>query len=628
MQYRSDIDGLRAIAVVLVVLYHAKLGFSGGYVGVDVFFVISGFLLTSIIWAKLESGRFSFAEFWAKRVRRLIPALFVVTFVTAILGAWILLPEDLKDLGGALVAQPLMMVNLYFWRVAKGGYFGDDPEIRPMLHAWSLSLEEQFYLVFPIFLVLVARWKNKLKPFYGVSITGFASLLLCLFLTEWKPAFSFYNLPTRAWEFLLGAALSLSGSRARIANKQVSEFLALIGLAFIIYAGTFYHEWTIFPGSAALFPCVGAMLLIWSNSHSPTLVGRFLSSPPLVLVGKISYSLYLWHWPLMALSDYLGLMDDRVSAYFVVGLSFFFGYISWRWVEQPFRSQKHIGVRSSAFRICLVYLGVSLMAGALFLATNGLAWTWEKRYRTPLITKEDRSRTFVSDLGAPEPEVEFFGPEGGRSMFLLAGDSHAMSIASLFQQLALKYDVTGLQFTTNLSALKRDFAKGEASRWAELISSVVLEEEVRVVVFVGFWERYSAEDFRRLESLIRKLRRQGVKVVLVADIPRLNKNPDRMMRLSSRFAHAVPNLPKLATHSSRTSESRLSLDKISLETGAKILDPAPVVLKWDGVMPKGRMAYFDEDHLTDHGALLLEELFQSLFASLKAEADSKPKSDD
>jgi peptidoglycan/LPS O-acetylase OafA/YrhL len=208
LKYRADVDGLRAVAVVAVLMYHAHLGFSGGYVGVDVFFVISGFLITSILHKKLQDGKFSYLDFWKRRVRRLVPAAFVTAVFTALGSYFILLPSHLVDLGGALVAQPLMLANVYFWRVVKAGYFGDLPETRPLLHTWSLGVEEQFYLFLPLFLALC--WKSsRLRPHVGKVLGGLSLLSfgLSVVLTPMKGVFSFFNLPTRAWELLMGGLL-------------------------------------------------------------------------------------------------------------------------------------------------------------------------------------------------------------------------------------------------------------------------------------------------------------------------------------------------------------------------------------------------------------------------------------
>lgn len=210
MSYRPDIDGLRAVAVLSVLFYHAHLGFPGGYVGVDIFFVISGFLITGLLLKAITKGTFSYVDFWERRVRRLVPALAVVTVFTAVTSYFILLPEDLNDLGGALIAQPLLLSNVYFWRVVKNGYFGDPPEIRPLLHTWSLGVEEQFYVLFPLFLVVICK-RQFLARHVGKIVAGIAlaSLAFAIIITPIKGVFSFFTLPTRAWELLLGGLLAL-----------------------------------------------------------------------------------------------------------------------------------------------------------------------------------------------------------------------------------------------------------------------------------------------------------------------------------------------------------------------------------------------------------------------------------
>ena len=288
LEYRADIDGLRAVAILPVVFFHAGFGFAqGGFVGVDVFFVISGYLITSLIHREMLAGKFSLARFYERRVRRLFPALFAMLSVCAAVAAWLLLPQDLRYFGGSLFATTLFSSNIFFWLEA--GYFDVAAERKLLLHTWSLAVEEQFYLLFPIFLLLVLRY----LPRRLVAVTGavtVASLLASEWMLRSSDSAAFYLAPFRAWELGLGASLALIAPVARHDNRH-AEVFAWLGLAMIAASVAVFSWQTPFPGLHALAPAVGAALVIWSGSGTSTHAGRILSARPLVFTGLISYSL-------------------------------------------------------------------------------------------------------------------------------------------------------------------------------------------------------------------------------------------------------------------------------------------------------------------------------------------------
>jgi peptidoglycan/LPS O-acetylase OafA/YrhL len=258
LNYRPDIDGLRAIAVVMVMLFHAGLGFEGGYVGVDVFFVISGFLITRLIQKELSSDKFSLQRFWERRIRRIVPAAYACVAVTLVFGLLILMPSDLEDLGNSLIMQQLMLSNVYFWRT--GDYFGGPAELKPLLHTWSLTVEEQFYLVYPIILVLLYRF-GKTCFFTAISILAVGSLCLSIWWVSSHNEFTFFMLPTRAWEMLLGGMIANLPSFSRLSKRNL-DLLGLAGLLAILFASIHFTSATEFPGAAALVPCVGTCLAV------------------------------------------------------------------------------------------------------------------------------------------------------------------------------------------------------------------------------------------------------------------------------------------------------------------------------------------------------------------------------
>jgi len=287
MQYRPEIDGLRAVAVMPVILFHAGVTqMSGGYVGVDVFFVISGFLITGILARELQAGQFSLLGFYERRARRILPALFLVLLVTAIVGALVMLPYELATLGRGIVAVLLFVSNVLFWR--ESGYFAAASELNPLLHTWSLAVEEQYYILFPLVLWACWRWFPRgVVPLLGLITVG--SLALAEVLSVRMPSANFYLLPTRAWELLAGSLAALYLLRRPAPQGWLAEALGLAGLAAIAFAVLTYDAATPFPSLWALAPVLGTVAIIVAASPA-TLVGKLLGTAPFVGIGLISYS--------------------------------------------------------------------------------------------------------------------------------------------------------------------------------------------------------------------------------------------------------------------------------------------------------------------------------------------------
>ena len=334
MQYRREIDGLRAIAVLPVIFFHAGLGlFAGGYVGVDVFFVISGYLITTIIINDLNKGRFSIKQFYERRARRIAPALFFVLACCIPIAWMVMLPSQFKDFSHSLLAISFFVSNILFWR--NTNYFAPSAEENPLLHTWTLAVEEQFYLFFPILLLLL--WRFGRNPvFYTVVGLTCASFLL----SEWgwrnASAANFFLLPTRAWELGVGAICAFL-----LANgfRRQSPLLANAGLVLILYSIFFYDADTPFPSFYALAPVGGAALIILFGNSSTT-VARILSTPLLVGIGLISYSAYLWHQPLLAFARIGSITYPAPLTLGLLGMaSLGLAYLTWRYIEQPFRKK-------------------------------------------------------------------------------------------------------------------------------------------------------------------------------------------------------------------------------------------------------------------------------------------------
>ena len=440
--YRADIDGLRALAVVAVVCYHASLSFaSGGFVGVDVFFVISGYLISSIIMRDIGQNRFSVLTFYERRIRRIFPAMLAMFVVVSAFAYRLLLPSELVTYGQSLLAALFSGSNFFFWK--QNGYFDAANIYKPLLHTWSLSVEEQFYLLFPPFLLLLQKFAQKKMKAAIVSLAILSFAASALIARDNQTA-AFYFTPLRAWELLIGTILSqkyLPQMRSDLSRNTAS----ILGVLSILLPMHFYTEATHFPGFAAVPPCVGAALIIAAGEGGPSVIGRVLSWRPIVFIGLISYSIYLWHWPLVVFqtSDLVlvpGAYLDRhiVRPAILVG-SIVLGYLSWRFIEQPFRAGKTRMSRPKLF----ILAGSSALVLSVFAGTMIAAKGVPSRYRQDALAlakylNEPIKEPWRQDVCFISPPSSSFADYqkgtclavGAKPSLLLVGDSHAASLYS------------------------------------------------------------------------------------------------------------------------------------------------------------------------------------------------------
>lgn len=370
MKYRAEIDGLRALAVVPVILFHAGFSiFSGGFIGVDVFFVISGFLITSIILSEKDNKNFSLLNFYERRVRRILPALFFVMAVCIPFALILLVPKDMKSFGTSLLTVPAFISNLQFWR--ESGYFDTASELKPLLHTWSLAVEEQYYIFFPVFLMIT--WRLGKKWILALLLlAGFVSLGLSHWAAYNKPYAAFYLLPTRFWELLIGALIAFyfNIKPDRIAKPKRDQMMSGLGILMILGSVFLYDKNTPFPGTAALVPTVGAALIILFANEG-TIAHKLLSKSVCVGIGLISYSAYLWHQPLFAFIKYGSV--EELSTWVMLSLcllSFGLAYLSWKYVETPFRKKGRIS-RRFIFTISMIIAAIFMASGAYIRKNDG-----------------------------------------------------------------------------------------------------------------------------------------------------------------------------------------------------------------------------------------------------------------
>ena len=446
--YRPDIDGLRALAVLSVLLFHAKLGCPGGFVGVDIFYVISGYLISSIILADLLAGKFSLFAFWERRIRRILPALVVVVLATVIAGWFLFMPEDYAVLGKSVAAQATLLANVFFYRqgYAEGGYFAIAPPPRPLLHTWSLAVEEQFYLLFPLLLIFLAR-HGRVWLLNATIFLLAGSFAWSAYGSYFHPQAAFYLLPGRAWELALGALLAMVRGRLA-AGGAVREMCGWAGIGLIGFALFGYNEITRFPGQAAVPPCMGAALIIFSNESKNSSVGRILSFKPVVFIGLISYSLYLWHWPLLDFLKYVCSQGPDANARAAtLGASLILACLTWKFVETPFRKKWVLPGRPQIFGFAGISTAISLVVGLGILHLGGIP-SRIGAHDFLRYTDYKNHYAFREQLSLDQALNSQYANIGGQKTnqpikVLIWGDSHAMSITPVLDDLCRKYSCRG-----------------------------------------------------------------------------------------------------------------------------------------------------------------------------------------
>ncbi|MDC0295137.1 acyltransferase, partial [bacterium] len=483
--YRPEIDGLRAISVIGVVLFHLELGFPGGFVGVDVFFVISGYLITGILLRQLGEDRFSLMEFWARRVRRIVPAAMVMVVGALLIGAFLQTPERYASLARSAMAHVLMASNCYFTR--DQGYFAEKSDHEPLLHTWSLSVEEQFYLIFPLIVCFV--WKRAPQRLALV----FTSAALISFSWSWievvsNPKWAFFLLPARGWELLVGALLAILPQKTM--RSLGDEAWAGLGLVLVLAPMFFFDRQTAFPGPGALAPVLGAALLIWTGGS--TKIGKLLGWRALVKIGLISYSLYLWHWPFVVFAREMVIELTLTWKISLLVASLLAGYSSWRWVEMPSRSGLLLATRRRSLIFGLTS-AVTLFVIAFSIKASG---GFPSRLPAEL-------RLIISDItwngaeytSAKSEAMPIGFQDDGPVDFVLWGDSHGASAAPAVNAVATDFKLKGHAYLNNgtppvTGLWFADMSEASAAEMVALNERVlaeIIDSKPMAVFLVGRW---------------------------------------------------------------------------------------------------------------------------------------------
>jgi peptidoglycan/LPS O-acetylase OafA/YrhL len=649
--YRPDLDGLRSLAILPVVFYHYGLsGVSGGFVGVDVFFVISGFLITSLLLRDIEAGDFSIIEFYERRARRILPALFFVLAVTTALAFLVFLPVDLGNYGKSLIATTAFGSNVFFWK--EFGYFDRAAELKPLLHTWSLAVEEQFYIVFPLLLWLISRMGRRRVIPILVSCLCASLLLSVLAIIRW-PAAGFYLPATRAWELLSGALLA-AGAMPTVANTRVRNSLSIVGILLILGSVVFINIGMAFPGWAAAVPCLGAALIIHASLSGGAVGNRLLQWKPLVRIGLVSYSLYLWHWPLLVLAKYaanreLNLPELVAIILMTGGLSF----VSWRYVERPFRGGRSAFDRRGVFQFAGVGSAVAVACGMAFIVTGGFPLRLPPEVlRYAQVTSEDlqmRPECFNRPAAdVREGRLCRIGADTNASpSFIVWGDSHALFLSVPLAEIARTVDRIGLLASVGSCPPLVDvqWPLRGCGVFNDEVLKLVERQQIETVILAGMWANYAegtrfkrelgegvvnilSDDLsihktadenrevfaRALRRTVDRLTSAGVHVVIIGPVPEIDSAVPETLAKAEWFGGRKDIGPSVAEFRYRQRNVFKALEVVGKLGNTDVIYPSMASCAANCAVERlGQVLYIDDNHLSRAGLDLLKPLLMDVF---------------
>jgi peptidoglycan/LPS O-acetylase OafA/YrhL len=604
-----------------VIFYHAGVpGFSGGYLGVDVFFVISGFLITQLLEGAAHEGRLrTLREFYLRRARRILPALYVLLAVAALVAALLYLPPDLKRFGRSLLLASIFLGNL--GAALDGGYFDPGGRFAPLRHLWSIGVEEQFYLVFPLFVFAIAGLRDSVRRAL-IAAALVLSLALSYYASTRLPIYNYYMLPTRAWELLAGALLALS-PRFLNAGGRLNQVIAALSLAALAVA--FWQARVVrFPGTPALAACTASALLIASNSTSLTLVGRALSLRPLVATGLISYSLYLWHAPILCFYSYYHITDiSWLTTALLLGGIYLAGYLSWRLIERPFRA---LPLPKTARLVPLVGLPV-----AVLLAGCGY---WMKSpplpIEDPVYAALDPHCLALTDVQIAAGELCSFGPQDGAApKVLLWGDSHAYALLLAYRDLAetrrlrIYYGIRGAcwPLVGSEAASSGEFWRARCAQFNTAMAAAVARLRPQRVILNAYWldpgaateqeflrhaPQETADVIRGIDRTLGVAGAAGASVCAVLTVPGYPYPIPYALKMSDRRglstqALSIGRAQALAQYQTVDGDLRT----LAGENRLRVADPKDVLCPISGcriAAPDGTPLYRDGNHLSVAGS--------------------------
>lgn len=639
MQYRPDIDGLRAISIILVLLFHINLfDVTGGFIGVDVFFVISGYLITSIILRHIEKGDFSLLNFYERRIRRIFPALIAVLVVSLIFGWLLMMPKEFSTFGSSLAATSAFGSNIFFWREA--GYFSMGGSFKPLLHTWSISVEEQFYIIFPLCLMVTFAWFKKLT----VPLI-FLSIIASLGLSEWaissgRDNVAFYLLPTRAWELAIGSLLAFS-ILPQLSNQYIKAALSITGVALIVACGFLYTEYTRFPGLMAMVPTLGAAMFIYAGMQQQTTFNKLLSGRFWTFTGKISYSLYLWHWPIIVFGQYY-LMRDFLfhEKIIVVIFCFFLAALSWKFIEQPFRAHHRTYNRKILFSVALSIMLILGTIGFTIHSKMGVPERFSDEVR--LLTDATKG------LGTPDYGLKGFkwrdrlsgDPSAEKFTYLIWGDSHANALSPALSNASEKFGVKGLLLKEpgclpSLTLTAEDLTQ-DCWDFNQATKKILDDFDFEEIFLIARWTAYprwfaeageyanteTRQKFKDLLSdTIKGLNAMGYQVHIVAEVPKAaTKQVPSMLARAKLNKRDVNFSSTLAEYLDMQKHIFKIFDELQKEHSVNVIylhhllcDLKIETDEYCRIHQDGHSLYFDDDHLSTYGAEMISHIFEPYF---------------
>ena len=603
--YRPDIDGLRAVSILLVVGFHAQSWLiPGGFIGVDIFFVISGFLITGIILSQIEAGRFSALGFYARRIRRIFPALIVVLSATYVAGWFLLLPDGFVDLGKNIAASVGFVSNLFQLRQA--GYFAPASADNPLLHLWSLGIEEQFYIVWPGVLLLIARSKSRPLLIFALAAASFAvGLLIFAGYKEW----AFYSPIPRVWELLAGGLVAERQIARRDFLKagfaRQHDLQATLGLALIASAAIGLNRDSTFPGVGALLPVLGAVLLILSPA---SLINRgLLSSRAMVLIGLISYPLYLWHWPLLS---YLGILrsgdPNFLEIWAAVMSAGLLSYLTYRFIELPLRRRPKV-VPKLAFS--LASLGV---IGIVTAAASGFDLRFSPEIRD-IARIEPQANAGLRDKCFVESGFEFGSDcieAGNKKLVFLWGDSTAAAFSPGLKEAAAAHGFRMAHFeVAGCPPILADGLIGRCDQLSEKVFEQIKASRPDILLVHAMWGPNN--DLGRLKQSIDELAALKIpRIIILGPVPVWKRGLPLALVNFYRFRHGIPDRLRGGIVSGDESDARM--EAFARQAGVEYISARNVLCNADGCLTRtgptsAGVVATDLVHLSDSGSRFLAQ---------------------
>ena len=610
--WRSHIDGMRAISILCVLLYHVGASqFSGGFVGVDVFFVISGFLISKVIYDDIAaSGQFHIANFYERRVRRILPVFVVVTFATIVAGYFLLLPDDYAQLGKSVIYATGFAANIFFYLTSS--YFGPAADTQPLLHYWSLGVEEQFYVVFPMLVLACSKFAPRLLAPSIFAIAIF-SLALAEYCVRTAPTAAFYLAPQRAWELMAGSILALPHFPFP-KRRVLREPAAALGLGLILFSIFAYGPKTPFPGATAAVPVIGAALILSGCDRGPTFVGSLLSAKPLRLIGLWSYSIYMIHWPLIVFCRQIWPNPSGPMYAALVIASVIFGGLSYLVVETPFRRSREILKRGrNPAAAALISIVVLMGAGAVVYASGGFAVRLPANVREVLAYQNfsDRAPLWRTDrcfLSADWAwgnldKAACLHPEHPSA--LLWGDSHA---AHLYNPLGIFFRRHGVELSqANMSSCAPilDFKIVPLPNCWEFNKKTfdwIKANRPNTIVLSALWPIDRQEYLEKIYKTIDEITALRLKVVVVGNTPRYPEPVPHILakRLLRGDVNKLDNGKNFSSNTDQLFGQRYadSQTVIYISPTRSLCENSACPLAADDGSP----LQFDSDHFTERGA--------------------------